>query len=53
MELRRHGNNHMIIVWVEVSTFWDIKTERWIVMITGQKIVRIVDQTWVMGNSSG
>ena len=39
----------MIVVWVEVSTFWNINTEWWRVVITGQQIVRIVDETWVMG----
>lgn len=39
----------MIVVWVEVSAFWNIDTERWGVVITGQQIVRVVDETWVMG----
>lgn len=36
MELRRHSNNHVIEVWIEVSTFWDVKTERWVIVITSQ-----------------
>jgi len=27
VELRGHGNNHMIVVWIEVTTLWDIETE--------------------------
>lgn len=46
MELRRHSNNHVIKVWIEISTFWYIKTEWWIVVISSQKIIWIVDQTW-------
>lgn len=53
MQLWGHSNNHVIVVWVEVSTLWDIKTERWVVMITGQQIVRIVDEPWVVSVGLG
>jgi len=42
MELRRHSNNHVIVVWVKVTTLWNIKTERWGVVVTSQEIVRVV-----------
>jgi len=49
MQLWGHSNDHVIVVWVEVSTFWDIKTEWWVVMVTSQKVVRVVDEPWVVG----
>ena len=48
MQLWRHGNNHVIVVWVEVSTFWYIETEWWVVVVSRQQVVRIVDQTRVV-----
>jgi hypothetical protein len=53
MELRRHSNDHVIVVWVEISTLWDIKTEWWVIVITGQEVVRVVDQTWGVGQDLG
>jgi len=53
MELWRHSDNHMIVVWVEVSTLWNVKTEWWVIVITGQEIVGVVDQTWGVRQSLG
>lgn len=53
MQLRRHCNNHVIEVGVEMSTLWDIKTKWWVVMISSQKVVRVVDQTWGMRQNLG
>ena len=39
MKLGRHSDNHVIIVWVEVSAFWDIKTEGWVVVVTSQEVI--------------
>jgi len=33
----------MIEVGIEESAFWDIMTERSIVMVTSQQIVRVID----------
>lgn len=49
VQLWRHSNNHMIVVRVEMSTLWNIETERWVVVVTGQEVVRVVDQTWGVG----
>jgi len=46
MQLWGHSNDHVIEVRVEISTFWDIVTEWGVIMITGQEIVGVVDQTW-------
>jgi hypothetical protein len=48
MELRRHGNNHVIKVRIEVSTFWHIMTEGRVVVVTSQHVVGVVDQSWRM-----
>jgi len=53
VELWGHSNNHVIIVWVEVSTLGDIETEWWVVMVSSQQVVWIVDQSWVVGSSLG
>lgn len=45
MQLRRHGNNHVIVVRVEVSTFRDVSSERRVIVISGKQVVRVVDQT--------
>lgn len=50
MELRWHGNDHMIKVWVEVTTFWHIKTEWSSVVVTCQQIVWVVGDTWLHGS---
>ena len=49
MELRGHSDDHVIVVGVEVATLGNVKTEGRLVMITSQQIVRVVDQTWLMG----
>ena len=41
----------MIVVWVEVSTLWNIKTEWWVVVVSSQEVVWVVDQTWVVRSS--
>jgi len=53
MELWGHSNDHVIVVWVVVSSLWHIKTERWVVMVTGQEVVRVVDETWRVGKGLG
>lgn len=53
MQLWRHSNNHVVEIWVEVTTFWHIETEWWRVVVACQQVVRIVDQTGLMGSSFG
>lgn len=45
VKLRRHSNDHVIIVGVEVTTFWHIETERRRVVIAGKQVVGIVGET--------
>jgi len=45
MELRRHSNNHVIVVRVEVTTLRYIKSERRRVVVTSQQVVRVVHDT--------
>jgi len=49
VELRRHSDNHVIVVGVEIATFRDIVTEGSIVMVASQQVVRIVVETRLMG----
>lgn len=51
MKLRRHSNNHMIEVRIVISTFWDIKTEWGVIMITSHEVIWIVNKTWLMSGS--
>jgi len=53
VQLWWHSNNHVIVVWVEMSTLWNIKTEWWVVMVSSQQVVRIVDQTRVVRSCLG
>jgi len=53
MQLWGHSNNHVIEIRVEISTFWNIVTEWGVIMITGQEIVGVVDQTWGEGEDLG
>jgi len=53
VELRRHRDNHVIVVWVEVATLWHIETEGRRVVIAGEQVVWVVDETWLMGTSFG
>ena len=53
MELRRHSDNHMIIVWVEVSAFRHINAEWCSVMVTSEKIVGVVGHTWLHSTGLG
>jgi len=53
MELRGHGDDHVIVVRVEVTTLGHIKTERRRVMVASQQVVWIVDKTGLMGTSFG
>ena len=48
VELRRHSDNHMIIIGVVISALGNVQTKGWIVMIPSQQIVRVVDKTWLM-----
>ena len=45
VQLWWHCNNHVIVVWVEVATLWNIKTEWWGVVVTSQQVVWIVGET--------
>ena len=53
MELWWHSNNHMIEVWVEMSTFWNIKSKWWVVMVSSKEVVGVVDQTWGVSKNLG
>jgi len=53
MELRRHGDNHVIEVGVEVTTFRDIVTERSIVVVASQQVVGVVVETRLVSGSLG
>ena len=53
MELRRHSNDHVIVVWVKVATLGHIKAERRRVVIASQQVVGVVDQTWLMRTGLG
>jgi len=45
VQLWRHGDNHVIEVGIEVTTFWNVVTEGGFVMVTSQQVVSIVGQT--------
>lgn len=51
MKLGGHSNNHMIEVRIVISTFWDIKTEGWVIVITSQKVIWIINKTWLMSGN--
>jgi hypothetical protein len=53
VKLRWHGDNHVIEVGVEVSTFWNIKTEWWRVVITSKQVVGVVGKTRLVGGGFG
>jgi len=53
MELRRHSNDHVIVVGVKVSALRYIETEWSIVVITGQQVVRVRTETWGHGGYLG
>jgi len=53
MELRGHGDDHVIVVRVEVTTLGHIKTERRRIMVASQQVVWIVDKSRLMGSSFG
>lgn len=53
MELWWHSNNHVIEVWVEVATLWDIMTNWGIVVEASEQVVWVVNVTWLMGSSFG
>ena len=53
MELRGHSDDHVIVVWVEVTSLWHVKAERRGVMVTGKQVVWVVRKTWLMGGSLG
>ena len=44
VQLWRHGDNHVIEVGIEVTTFWNVVTERGFVMETSQQVVSVVGQ---------
>lgn len=45
VQLRRHGDNHMIEVGIEVATFGHIQTKWRSVVVTSQQVVWVVGQT--------
>lgn len=53
MELGRHGNDHVIIVGIEVAALRDVKTERWCIMVACQQVVGVVGQTRLHVTSLG
>jgi hypothetical protein len=53
VKLGRHGDNHVIVVGVEVTTLRNIVTERSCVMIAGEQIVGVVSKTDLMGGDLG
>ena len=53
VQLGRHGNDHVVEVWVEISSLWHVESEWWVVVVTGHHVVRVVDQTWLMGVDLG
>jgi hypothetical protein len=53
MELRGHGNNHVIEVGVEVTTLRYINSEGSGIMVTCQEVVRVVVETGVHGCGLG
>ena len=38
---------------VSQSSLWHIKAERWVIVVTGEKVVGVVDQTSVVGDGLG
>ena len=53
MELRRHTDDHVIVVGIEVSAFRNIESKRWVVVIASQQVIRVVDVSWTVGSSLG
>ena len=53
MQLRRHSNDHVIVVRVEMSTFRDVSTEGRIIVIASEQVVGVVDQTGGVGKGLG
>ena len=53
MELRGHGDDHVIVVWVEVTSLWHVKAEGRGVVVTGKQVVRIVRQAWLVSGGLG
>ena len=53
VELRRHGDDHVIVVGVEVATLGHIKTERRRVVVAGEQVVGVVDEAWLSVASLG
>ena len=53
MELRRHRDNHVIVVGIEVAALRDVKTEGRGVVVTCKEVVRVVDQTRLVGTGFG
>ena len=43
----------MVIIWVEITTLWNVKSERRAVMETSQQVIRVVGQTRLMCCSFG
>jgi hypothetical protein len=53
VKLRRHSDNHVIVVRVEVATFGDIMTEGRVIMIASQQVIGVAGKTGLMGSSLG
>lgn len=53
VKLGRHGNNHVIEVRIEITTFGNIMTKWSSVVVSSQQVVRIVGKTGLMGTSFG
>jgi len=39
MELRRHGDDHVIVVGIEIAALGNVQTEGSVVMVTSQQVV--------------
>lgn len=50
IELFGHTYNHVVEVWVEMFSLWNISTIRSLIVITSWDIVDIVDTTWSHSN---
>jgi hypothetical protein len=53
VELRRHRDNHVIEVGIEVAALGDIKAKGRGVVVTCKEVVRVVDQTRLVSTCLG
>lgn len=53
MELRGHGNNHVIKIWIEISSLRDIEPKWWVVVVASEQVVGVVDQARLVSTDLG